>query len=110
MLAALLNVPNSPQDWNVWSFNNRTELTRIRTSIRQKLNVNLPEYQLDPIAFNAVTLWQLWNQQAHQDFNGALQLPSVDLEGADFSDRRQLEAWIWLNYQEVRAAEAALGV
>ena len=86
---ALLNLPKTGNDWSFWSFNNRLEIERIRQAIYTQSNgvTSLFEYQLDPIDFNDVTNWIARNQQAHDDFNQALGLYGVDLEGVDFTDQ-----------------------
>lgn len=111
-LAALLNIPKSPEDWNWWSFNHRLEHDRLRQAIQSKTNgtVNLFQYQLDPIDFTDVTEWLARHQQAHDDFNEVLSLQGVDLEGADFSDSNQLQSWIYLQWQEHNTANVALGI
>lgn len=75
--------------------------------------INLTVYQVYPVNLNdpqAVQTFLENNQQAHDDFNGALGLPGVDLEGVDIKDKKQLEAWTFLNYQELYDASAALEI
>jgi len=110
MLASLLNVPNDELAWQVWSFNNRAQNAEIRAAILKQKNVNLSEYPLDPIPFDDLTTWLAWNQQAHNDFNGVLGLQGNDLEGVNFEDAGQKQAWLYLNYQELYSASAALSI
>lgn len=187
---ALLNVPKSANDWNIWSQNNREELTRIRQAIQAVTGnvieiittsngsgytsapavtindttgtgalayatysvsdneysiiitvtaegkgytnptvtltggggsgataevdfspiINLPEYQLDPIDFSDVQNWLSRNQESHDDFNGALGLNGVDLEGVDLTDPKQTQDWIYLVWQEIQIAQLQLGI
>lgn len=72
--------------------------------------VKLFDYQLDPISFDDVTNWLARNQQAHDDFNQALGLNGVDLEGVDFTDQKQLQAWVYLVWQEMQTAQQQLNI
>lgn len=109
---SLLNTPKNSQEWTVWSFNNKQENTRIRQAIFSQSNgsINLPEYVLDPIDFNDESNFLSRNQQAHDDFNGALGLNGVDLEGVDLSDSKQLQSWIFLVWSEINIAQLQLGI
>lgn len=110
LVPALFEVPRTGLDWSRWSFNNKTAIDEIRQAILAQKSVNLPQYVLDPINFNAFYNWLTVNQQAHNDFNGVLHLQGDDLESVDIRDERQLEAWIYLNYQEIYSARAALNI
>ena len=104
MIAALLNIPKNDGDWAIWSYNNYDANNQIRQAIFQQKNVQLPEYQLDPIPFDDLPTWMMNNQQAHVDFTGALGQQSNDLLHADLRDPNQLQSWIWLNYMEIQSA------
>jgi len=110
MLAKLLNIPRSQQDWAIWSFNNRDQIARIRGAIQAQFSQNLPDYQLDPINFANFELFLENNQQAHIDFNNVLGAQSSDLLELDPRDLRKLTPWIALNYQELFTASTRLGV
>lgn len=110
VLAALLNVPRSQGDWAVWSFANADVVAQIRAAVLSKKNIALPTYQLDPIPFGDAETWLSNNQQAHNDFTGALGLPGNDLEHVDLRDQNQLQAWIWLNYWDLSQACTALEI
>lgn len=110
MLASLLNVPKSQEDWDRWSWAHKTSHERIRQAIQQQKGNNLTEYQLDPINFNAVRDFLIHNQQTHNEMNGVLGLQGSDLEGVKIEDPNQLRAWVWNHYLEHQSAELALGV
>jgi hypothetical protein len=110
MLAGLLSVPKSEQDWSLWSLNNRDALDQIRAAIATDSGVQLPIYQVYPIPFHDIETWLNNIQQAHNDFTDILGQQSNDLRDADLRDPNQLEAWIWLGYQEVLAACQKLGI
>lgn len=106
----LLNVPKTEVEWSFFSWNNRDAVTRIRQAIKAQKNVNLNDYQLDPINPNDPSFFLQNNQQAHTDFNGVLNLQSTDLLDVNLADPRELESWIFLNWKEVQQAELALGI
>jgi hypothetical protein len=108
--AALLNVPRSEAEWNIWAFNHRVSHDTIRAGIAAKGGPALADYQIDPIPPQAMPQWLQDNQQLHIDMNSALGQQSSDLQDVDLSDERQLIAWIAIHYQEHFDAEVAAGV
>lgn len=110
MLVSLLNTPKNQSDWELFAFSNRDQINQIRKAILQQKGVNLIEYQVYPISAEAIQGFLEANQQAHSDFNSALGLPGSDLKEVDVRDERQLQAWTYLNYQELYSASAALGI
>jgi hypothetical protein len=110
MLANCLAVPSNEAEWSIFSFNNRDEIDRINAAILAQYDVNLPTYDVDPINFNDIYTFLLNNSQAHTAFNSILNLTSNDLLGVDLRDIKQRSGWVWLNYSELRDAEAALQI
>lgn len=110
MLAAILNMPKTQEDWNRWSFDHRVSHDAIRAGITAQFNIDLTDYQLDPIAPNDVVGFLERNSQMHIDMNTVLNLITTDLEDANFNDKNQLQAWLWLHYQEHFNAENKLGI
>jgi len=108
----LLNIPATVDQWAIFSFANKTINDRIRQAIFSQTNgkVNLFQYQLDPINFDDFTSWLQNNQSTHDNFNEVLNLQGVDLEGVDIKDANQLQAWVYLNWQEIQSACLALGI
>lgn len=100
MLAALLVVPNTEQDWSIWSYAHRDQHNIVRRAIQKKYNINLTEYQLDPIPFQSLMTFVDNNQQAHDDVNAILNTMSTNLQQSDLSNQAQLQAWIYLHAQE----------
>ena len=49
-------------------------------------------------------------QQSHEDFNSFLNLQSSDIEELDINNPQQLQAWIYLQYQELNSACEALKI
>lgn len=109
-LPDLLNVPQNPQDWQIWSFAHRDQHRLIRNAIQATYNINLTEYQLDPINLGQFQFFLDQNQNAHNDFNGVLNLQSSDLLLTDINDKAQLQAWIYLHRREHENAANALKI
>lgn len=110
MLSALLNVPNSPESWEQFIFNNRQQITEIRQAILAQKNINLTEYQIYPVNDEGFQSFLQNNQQAHEDFNSVLGLQGSDIEELDPKDQKKLEAWVFLQYQELFSACSALKI
>lgn len=110
MLAILQNVPKTPDDFEIWGFNNRSQIDLIRYAIQVEKGINLPQYQLYPIPLDRFPEWLERKSQAHTDFNGVLGLQSSDLRDVNIQDEKQLQAWIYLQYQELYSASAVLGI
>jgi hypothetical protein len=109
-LADLQNLPNSAEDWSVWSYSHRDQHNLIRNAIQASYGTNLNFYPIDPIDLSDFDIFLNYNQQAHDDMNGVLGTRGSDLLQLDYKDKRQLQAWIYLHYQEHYTASAALKV
>lgn len=107
MLACLLNTPKSNEDWARWGFHHRQSHDAIVQAING-LGRSLTTYQLDPVLLNKD--WLDRDQQAHNDFNSALRISGADLTEVNFKKPNEVEAWIWLEFQEHFVAERALGI
>jgi hypothetical protein len=108
MLAALLNVPSTPEEWAAWSWHHRLSHQAIFAATLSQKKVGLTDYVIDPI-----TLTQDWlqrNQELHLDMDAALGSQSVDLTDVDFNDPKQIQSWIFLHYIEHQTAEQRLGI
>jgi hypothetical protein len=110
MLAGLLNIPHTNNDWSWFSWNHRLSHDRIRQAIRAKYGYNLTDYQLDPMDPNALTQFLQNNASLHSDMNGVLHLQSIDLYDIDLTKENQRSAWINYHYLEHYYAELKLGI
>jgi hypothetical protein len=110
MLAALLNVPKTDEQWRQFSYDHRNSHDKIRAAILKKYGVNLTDYQIEPINSDSLQQFLQNNAALHTDMNGILRSQSSDLLDVDFSKPEQLESWINLNYQEHQNAEQLLGI
>lgn len=110
MLAMVLDVPQTEEDWSRWSYANYDCLNQIRGAIQNQYTITLPEYQVEPIDFADVDTFLSNNQQAHIDFTSALGQQSNDLIHTDLRDPNQRQAWVWLNFKELQDACAKLKI
>ena len=110
MLAQLLNIPRTSEQWDIWSYHHRLSHDAIRQAIQQQKGLILADYQLDPISANDLVGWLQRNAQAHSEMNGALRVQSHDILDADFKQEAQLVAWINIHYLEHYTAENALRI
>jgi hypothetical protein len=109
VIAGVLNVPKTAEEWATWTFNYQNTVHEIDAKL-QSLGVFVPQYQLDPLPPDDKDDWLSRVQQSHNDFNTALGLQGSDLSSVELSDVRQLEAWVWLLYLEISTARLALGI
>jgi hypothetical protein len=110
LLAAILNVPATAQEWSTWSWNHRLSHSAIlQAALRQK-GVSLTDYVLDPINLDHIDDWLERNQQMHVDADQLVGSQSVDLTDVDFKDPKQLQAWIYLHWQDHVTIEQRLGI
>jgi hypothetical protein len=110
MLVSLLNIPETDGDWQLWSRAHRTSHDKIRQAIQQQKNMNLVDYQIDPINFEATDFFLQNNSQLHRDMTAALGSQGSDLDEVDLSDPDARREWIYYHYLEHQTVEEALGV
>ena len=110
MLAVLLNVPQSQNDWDHWGFHHALDHQDIQQAILSQRNIALTQYILQPISQVDQTDFLQRNQITHNEMNGALNINSSDLQDVDFREENQLVSWINLHYQEHQNARAALQI
>jgi hypothetical protein len=110
MLALLLNMPQSQEEWARWSFHHRQSHNAIRLAIRSQLSIDLPEYIIDPISSVAPNQFLAANQHAHTDMNGALGRQGSNIQDVDMTNERALRAWIYSHWLEHNTAEDTLRI
>ena len=110
MLAALLNVPKTEEQWLQFSYDHRDSHDRIRAAILKKYGINLIDHIIDPINPDNIKQFLQNNAAMHTDMNSVLRSQSSDLLDVNVDDPQQLSAWINLNYQEHDNAEQLLGI
>jgi len=110
MLAVLLEIPRTREQWDRFSWHHRSSHTAIRQAIRSQKGVHLPEYILEPIDFNRFVDFLQANSQTHIDMLSVLGIQGEDLQDVDVRNENQLVAWSWLHYLDHYNAEKALGI
>ena len=108
-LPAISNVPHTNEEWLRWAWDHRDSHDRIRKAILKVYQVNLTDYQIEPINPNDMSSFLQNNSSLHDDMNTTLGLQSSDLQDADLTKPNELESWIKLHSQEHYYAEAKLG-
>ena len=110
MLAGLLNIPHTNEDWQWFAWQHRLSHDRIRQAIKAQYGYDLTDYQIDPMDPHSFDQFLQDNAQLHTAMNAALHLNGVDLQDVDLKKANQLTAWINYHYLEHYYAEAKLGV
>ena len=110
MLAGVLNIPHTNDDWSKWSWDHRLSHNRIRAGIQTAYGINLSDYEIDPIDPQHFEDFLQNNSQLHTDMNGVLKLFGIDLLDANLSQDNQKVSWINFHFYEHFYAEAKLGV
>jgi hypothetical protein len=110
MLIAILSVPRSEAEWATWSWHHRLSHDAIRQAIQAQKNINLVDYQVDPIAPQDITGFLQRDSQLHIEMTAAVGIASHDLQDVDFKDQNQLESWINVHWSEHRDTEDLLGL
>jgi hypothetical protein len=110
VLAGLLNIPHTNEDWAQWSWNHKLSHDQIRAAILKQYSYSLTDFLIDPMDPKAMQQFLQNNSQLHGDMNATLQLPGTNLEDADLSNKNQLESWLNMHYMEHMSAEFKLGI
>jgi hypothetical protein len=109
MLAAIENEPENEADWQRWAFDHWDSHNRIRARILTLRGVNLPDYQVQPIALENLVPFLQNNAQMHTDMNGVMNAESADLLNVDMNDPEQRVGWFAEHYAEHFDLEQELG-
>lgn len=96
-IAALYNVPSTPDELNSWAFSHMAHHRDIIRVIYLATGTNLTEYPLDPIDPSNMGAWIYQHQLMHQDMDAILDIAGYDLTDVDWKDQGQLAGWVLLN-------------
>jgi len=99
-IAALFNIPGTPEEWAQWSFCNAAQHRDENRVIFQTLGKELPEYVLDPFDPQNPGVWFDQHQIMHKNTDALLGISGFDLTDVDFNDKNQLAGWIYLHANE----------
>lgn len=110
-VAALLNIPGTPQEFNDWSFAHAAHHRDCIRVVQEKDNVLLSEYILDPMNLgDGFGQWIYWHQTMHNDMNAVLDVNGFDLTDVNWQDKGQFASWIQNNENEHYQWATILGV
>lgn len=109
MLAALWNLPTTPETLSWFTFSNQQHHAAISGSVWSQLGLVLPQWPLDPLPPDQTT-WLYDHQQMHNQQNAVLGIVGNDLTELDFHDISQLTDWIELHAREHQQAAEILGI
>ena len=96
-IAALYNIPASPEQLAQWSFVNATQHADIVRLIFQATGRQLDSYVLDPFDPqdpSGIETWVYQHQTMHQQMDAVLGILGYDLTDVDFTNQGVLAGWI----------------
>lgn len=108
-VAALFNVPGTPEEFAQWGFANAAHHTDIVRRIYEITGQSLQSYVLDPIP-QEISVWLYQHQFMHQQMDVVLGISGFDLTDVDWRDKGQLEGWITSHANEHVQASNILGL
>ncbi len=109
-IAALYNVPGTPEELSQWAFAHAAHHVDINRVIFNTTGVALPSYVLDPIDPENTGVWSYQHQLMHQAQNAVLGIDGNDLLDVDFKNQNELAGFVQLNASEHYQAANALGI
>lgn len=110
-IAALYNIPASPQTLAEWSFVNAAHHRDIARVIMQTRSQFVTEYVLDPFDPEGdLESWLYRHGAMHLNQNQILGISGYDLIGVDWNDPEKLSVWIDQHANEHLRAAQILGV
>ena len=109
-LATLMDVPQTPEDFAVWSFAHAANHKDIIRVIFERNGPSLSEFVLDP--FNPVDMstWLYQHQLMHAAQNAVLGIAGYNLTALDWEDENEVSTWFWNHGQEHYQAGALLNL
>lgn len=109
-IAALFNVPGTPEETATWAFAHAAHHRDINAAIYRLVGISLPEFVLDPLNPNDMGPWIYQHQSMHNNQNSLLSIEGFDLTDVDWKDQNQLAGFCFLNAVEHREAGTILSI
>jgi hypothetical protein len=109
-LAQILTVPPGPHGWEEWTFWHYTHHQAIISAAAQVKNVSLTLYNIWPFSPGNPEGWLLQHSYQHDDMNALYGVNGADLSTLDFTNAKEVEAWLWLQYQEHQSVAKLCGL
>ena len=107
-LAQIILPPPTPHGMTEWSFaHNVSHLTIIQAAAN--LGYQLQYLTIWPIPPNDIYTWLQNHQALHDEMNAMANVIGNDLQDIDFNDKKQMESWHFLNFNEHRSVYQFLG-
>jgi hypothetical protein len=108
-LSQVIYPPPTKNGWQEWAFAHYQHHLAILTAMREVKNADLPLYNIYPFDSHNPQGWLEQHQQQHFDFENILGVQGNDLTSVDFTNKKQLDGWLFLNYTSHQSAAAILG-
>ena len=109
-LAALYNVPGTPEELSTWGAAHQSHHRDIARVIYEILGVQMTEFILDPFDIEDSGVWQYQHQIMHQEMDAVLGINGFALTNVDLSNQDALTGWIFANASEHYQAANTLGI
>ena len=109
-VAALFNVPATPQELAEWSFAHMAHHQDIVRLIYQITKQALPIYILDPLDINNAQVWADQHQQMHTQMDTILGISGFNLDDWDWKNQSTLAGNIFNNAVEHLQASETLEI
>lgn len=109
-LADLYNVPRDDQEMSAWSFSHMAHHRDMIRVVFQTLNVQLPEFILDPVNLANPVGFLDQHQEMHDQLDRIFGIKTLNLTEVEWSNEAQRSSWIWQNAQLHLAEAQATGV
>jgi len=108
MLATLFRIPQTPEEFSLWSFAHAAHHRDIIRLIFQTQSKRLDEYVLDPLNPVDMGNWPYLHQTMHQQMDTVLGIKGFDLSTIDWQDADLMSGWFNQHANEHYQAGAIL--
>lgn len=109
-LAQLRYPPAGEAGWQEFCWWHYNHHLAIISAARQVKNVNLTLYQIWPFSPSNTEGWLLQHQSQHTDMDLLYGINGADLSTLDFTNKREVDAWIYLQWIEHAGVAAVCGL
>jgi hypothetical protein len=110
-LAGIMDIDRGPGGLDRWGLSHAEHHQLVSEKLNSGANpAGVEFYILNPIDPHFIQDWLLQHQKSHDAINAALGVIGNDLQAVDFRDRRQVRAWLDLNFAEHSAWVQGTGV
>lgn len=109
-LPYILKPPVAETGWQEWLFHHARDHEEIIDAVRSQFNIILPTYNLDQFLTDDQSVWMQVHQQSHSDMNRLFGIGGSDLEVLDWKKPNEVDAWMWLNFNEHQGVRSILKI